>query len=52
MDTIFMNFKNSKASNLRRLLLNLTNKIKLKTSDRYVVPSNLSMGKYKKVIQR
>ena len=28
MDTIFMNSKNSKTSDLHRLLLNLTNKIK------------------------
>ena len=40
MDTIFMNSKNSKTSHPHRLLLNLTDKISLKRSD-----------KYKKVIQ-
>ena len=36
MDTIFMNSKNSKTSDPHRLLLNLTDKINLKRSDRYV----------------
>ena len=43
MDTIFMNFKNSEASVLHRLLLNLTDKINLKRSDKYVALSNLSI---------
>ena len=34
MDTIFMNPKNSKASDPHRLLLNLTGKINLKRSDK------------------
>ena len=33
MDIIFMNSKNSQTSDLRRLLLNLTDKINLKRSD-------------------
>ena len=36
MDTIFINSKNSKTSNLHRPLLNLTDKIVLKRSDKYV----------------
>ena len=40
MDTyvwIFMNFRNSKTSDAHRLLLNLSNKMNLKRSDKYVV---------------
>ena len=36
MHTIFMNSKNSKASDPRRLSVNLTDQINLKTSDKYV----------------
>ena len=43
MDTIFMNSGNSKTSDLHRLLLNFTDKINLKRSDKYVALSNLSM---------
>ena len=43
MDTIFMNSKNNKTFNLRKLLLNLTGKINLKRSDKYVALSNLSI---------
>ena len=43
MDTIFMDSKNSKASDPHRLLLNLTYKIKVKKSDKYVALSNLSI---------
>ena len=43
MDTIFMNFENSKTSDPHRLLLNLTDKINLKRSDKYVALSNLSI---------
>ena len=35
MDTIFMNFKNSKTSDPYRLLFNLTDKINLKRSSKY-----------------
>ena len=44
MDTIFMNSENSKASDPHRLLLNLTDKINLKRSDKYVALSNLSIS--------
>ena len=36
MDTIFMNFENSKTSDHHRLLLNLLDKINLERSDKYV----------------
>ena len=38
-----MNSKNSKTSDPHRLLLNLADKINLKTSDKYVALSNLSI---------
>ena len=38
-----MNFENSKTSDPHRLLLNLTDKINLKRSDKYVALSNLSI---------
>ena len=38
-----MNFENSKISYPHRLLLNLTDKINLKGSDKYVALSNLSI---------
>ena len=43
MDTIFTSFKNSKISDLHRLLLNFTDKINLKRSNKYVASSNLSI---------
>ena len=43
MDTIFMNSENSKTSDPHRLLLNLTDKINLKRSDKYIELSNLSI---------
>ena len=43
MDTIFMNYRNSKTSDPHRLLLNLTDKINLKRSDKYVTLLNLSI---------
>ena len=43
MDTIFMNSENSKTSDPYRLLLNLSDKINLNRSDKYVVLSNLSI---------
>ena len=43
MDTMPMNSKNSKTFEPHRLLLNLTDKIKLKKSDKYVALSNLSI---------
>ena len=38
-----MNSKNKKRSDYHRLLLNLTDKIKLKRSDKYISLSNLSI---------
>ena len=43
MDTIFMNSKICGTPDPHRLLLNLTDKINLKRSDKYVVLSNLSI---------
>ena len=43
MDTIFINSKYSKISDLHRLLLNLTDKINLKVSDKFITLSYLSM---------
>ena len=43
MDTVFMNSKNSKKSDPHRLLLDLTDKINPKKSDKYVVLSYLSI---------
>ena len=43
MNTIFMNSENSKTSDPHRLLLNLTDKINLSRSDKYVALSNLSI---------
>ena len=41
MDIIFINSENSKTSDLHKLLLNLTDNINLKKSDKYVALSNL-----------
>ena len=43
MDTIFMNSGNSKTSDPHRLLLNPSDIINLKRSDKYVTLSNLSI---------
>ena len=43
MGTIFMNSKSSKTSRLLRLLLNLTDKISLQRSDKYIALWNLSI---------
>ena len=43
MDTIFMNSENNKNSDPHRLKLNLSDKIILRRSDKYVDLSNLSM---------
>ena len=46
MDTKFMNYKNSKASDLskvKHLLLNLTDKIDVRRKDKYIPLSNLSI---------
>ena len=41
MDTIFLNFQNSKTSDLHGLFLNFSDKIDLKRSDKHVALSNL-----------
>ena len=43
MNTVFMNSKNSETSDPHRLLLNLTEKINLQRSNKYVALSNLSI---------
>ena len=43
MDTVFMNFENSKTSDPYRLLLNLRDKIDLRRKDKYIALSNLSI---------
>ena len=52
MDAIFMNSENSKRSDSHRHLVNLSDKINLKRSNKYVALSNLKqllyMEKYKK----
>ena len=57
MSTIFTNCKNSGTSDHHRLLLNLSDKIDLKRSDKYLALSNLSIyyawkniKKYTKII--
>ena len=56
MDTIFMNFENSKTSDIHRLLLNISDEIDLKRSDKHVALSNLSIyytwKNIKKVMQK
>ena len=42
MDTIFTNSENSKTTDPHRILLNLTDKIKLKRNNKYVALWNLS----------
>ena len=43
MDAIFINSKNSNISDRHRLLLNLDNEINLKSSDKHIASSNLSI---------
>ena len=43
MDAIFMSSEDSKTSNFHRLLFNLSDKIDLKRSDKYVALSNPSI---------
>ena len=43
MDNIFMTSVNNKTSDLHRLVLNLSDKINLKSSDKYVALSNLTI---------
>ena len=43
MDTIFMNSKSSKTSDPHGILLNLSDKINLKRSDKYAALSDISI---------
>ena len=43
MHSIFMNSENSKISDLHGLLLNLSDRAKLKSSDKYIALSNLNI---------
>ena len=52
MDAIFTNSENSKTSDPQRLLLNLSDKINLKRSDKYIALSNLSIYYAKKNIKK
>ena len=51
-NTIFMNSKNSKISDPRRLLLNLTDKIDLRRKAKYIVLSNRSIYYTRKNIKK
>ena len=52
MNTIFINSKNSKTSGPYKLSLNLTNKINLKSRDKYAALSNRSIYYTWKDIQK
>ena len=52
MDILFMNSENSEISDTPRLLLNLTDKVNLKGSDKYVVLSNFSIYYIQKSIKK
>ena len=52
MDIIFMNSKYSKTSGPHRLLINITDKMNLKRSDKYVALSNLSIRYTRKNIKK
>ena len=52
MDTIFMSSKNSKTSDPNRLLLNLSEKINLKKSNKYVALSIHSIYNTRKSLKK
>ena len=52
MDILFMNSENSEISDTPRILLNLTDKVNLKGSDKYVVLSNFSIYYIQKSIKK
>ena len=54
MDTIFINCRNSNRSDPQRLLLNFSDKINLKRSNKYAIKFQniLYMEKYKIAVQR
>ena len=47
MNTLLINFENSKASDPHRMLLNLTDKTDLRRKVKYIALSNLSIYYYK-----
>ena len=49
MDTIFMNSENSKTTDTHRLLLNLTDKINLKRSDKMLLYQTLAFTIHGKI---
>ena len=51
MNTMFMSCKSSGTSDPHKLLLNLTDKINLKRSNKYVVLSNLSIYLHGKILK-
>ena len=52
MNTIFINSKNSKTSDLHTLLLNLTDKTDLRRNDKYIALSNFSIYYTQKNIKK
>ena len=52
MNTIFMNYQNSKTSNPHQLLLNLTDELDLRRKDKYIALSNLSIYYTRKNIKK
>ena len=52
MNIIFLNSENSKTSDPHRLILNLSHKIHLNKSDKYVALSNLSIYYIRKDIKK
>ena len=52
MNTVFLNYKNSKTSDPHRLLLNLTDKMDLRRKDKYIALSNLGIYYTWKNIER
>ena len=49
MDTVFMNYENSKTSDPHRLLLDLTDKISLKRSDKMLLYQILAFSTHGKI---
>ena len=52
MDTMLMNSENSKSPFSHRLVLNLTDKMALKRSDKYVALSNFSIYNAEKNLKK
>ena len=49
MDTVFMNYENSKTSDPHRLLLDLTDKINLKRSDKMLLYQSWAFSTHGKI---